>query len=61
MRKKFYGDGLDGSEARLYCPKCAAKFQVDACTEENLIQKKNAKGRTELFAKCPKCGEEEQP
>jgi len=61
MRKKFYGTGLDGSAALLTCPKCGEKFWVDACVEDNLIQKKNAKGRTELFAKCPKCGEEEQP
>jgi len=61
MRRKFDGDCVDGPEARLTCPKCDERFWVDPSTEENLVLKRNEDGRLELFAKCPKCGEEEHP
>lgn len=61
MPTKFHGKILDGPEAELACPKCRATFWVDASMEENLVLKTNKGGRQELFAKCPKCEEEEQP
>ena len=36
---------------------CGEKFEVDACTEENL---QYSKERGCLFAVCPKCGKKDE-
>jgi hypothetical protein len=41
-----------GSHETLACPKCGCIFDVDAHTQENLVDDKAYKG---LVAKCPDC------
>lgn len=42
-----------GSHETLACPKCGCIFDIDAHTQENLVEDKAYKG---LVAKCPDCG-----
>lgn len=42
-----------GSHETLACPDCGAVFDVDAYTQENLVEDRAYKG---LVAKCPDCG-----
>lgn len=41
-----------GSHETLACPKCGCIFDVDAYTQENLVEDRAYKG---LVAKCPDC------